>query len=830
MPKENRHSGKLPTHDIGEKERSDMTHARRANTDSGFAVARMFKKGAFVSHKLLPSILLACALLAPPALAQTPKDAPRPVISATNNADALTPDQARRALDTLQDDNKRAQMIDTLRAIAQASPQAQAASPAPEPQAAIPLTADSLGAQLLLTVSEQVGEISHQIADVARTLTRFPAFYYWIVRTANDPSAYDQLLDISWKLALVFGCAFAAEWLIFRLIRRPVALLEARLPETAPARAQTLAMVDPPSSAVDAAAEPGLRRRRLSLARAWQSLIRLPFLLGRLALELTPVLVFVGVATLLLGTEIGDLATTRLVILAVVNAYALSRALICITRALTGPFGLFRVRAETAAYIEIWARRIVTVGVSGVAFANVALLLGLRRAGYAALLRLVMLIVHLFVVVIILQCRRQVAEAIRAPAGRAGAAARVRNRLAGLWHYLAIAVDLALWAVWALNIRNGYSLLLQYFVGTVAVVLVTRLATIVVLSLIDRGFRISPDILQRFPGLESRANRYLPLLRRIVAAVVAFIGFVALLEVWGVDAVVWFYGGQIGSRLLSALATIGIAALAAAAIWETSNALMDRQLNALSRDGHYARAARLRTFQPMLRTALLCLIVAVVGLTALSEIGVNVAPLLAGAGIVGIAIGFGSQKLVQDLITGLFLLLENTVQVGDTVTVSGLSGTVENVSIRTIRLRAGDGSVHIVPFSAVTTLTNSSRGAGNAAVSVNVSYKEDTDRAGQVLKDIVAEMRGEPEYRQAIRGDLELWGVDKVDGSMASIVGQIRCTDSGRWPVQREFNRRLKRRFQECGIEIASTGQTILMQVAAPAEIVPDSMPRRAAG
>jgi small-conductance mechanosensitive channel len=232
----------------------------------------------------------------------------------------------------------------------------------------------------------------------------------------------------------------------------------------------------------------------------------------------------------------------------------------------------------------------------------------------------------------------------------------------------------------------------------------------------------------------------------------------------------------------------------------------------------------------MLRTALLCLIVTVVGLTALSEIGVNVAPLLAGAGIVGIAIGFGSQKLVQDLITGLFLLLENTVQVGDNVSVSGLSGAVENVSIRTIRLRAADGSVHIVPFSAVTTITNSSRGAGNAAVSVNVAYKEDTDRAGQILKEIVTEMRREPEYRQAIRGDLELWGVDKVDGSMASIVGQIRCTDSGRWPVQREFNRRMKRRFQECGIEIASVGQTILMQIPVQSNSASDSMPRRAAG
>ncbi|MGH6751492.1 MAG: mechanosensitive ion channel family protein, partial [Bradyrhizobium sp.] len=525
-----------------------------------------------------------------------------------------------------------------------------------------------------------------------------------------------------------------------------------------------------------------------------------------------------------------DLPTVRLTILAVVNAYALSRALICAARALAGPFGLFRVRAETAAYIEIWVRRIVAVGVSGIAFANVALLLGLHRGGYAALLRLVMLVVHLFVVVIILQCRQPVAEFIRAPAGREGAAARMRNRIAGVWHLLAIALDLALWTVWALNIRNGYSLLLQYFVGTIAVILVARLAIIAVLSLIDRGFRIRPEILQRFPGLETRANRYLPLLRRIVSSIISFMGFVGLLEVWGVDAVVWFYGGQIGSRLLSAVVTIGIAALAAAAIWEVSNALMDRQVNMLSREGHYARAARLRTFQPMLRTVLLCLIVTVVGLTALSEIGVNVAPLLAGAGIVGIAIGFGSQKLVQDLITGLFLLLENTVQVGDNVSVSGLSGTVENVSIRTIRLRAGDGAVHIVPFSAVTTITNSSRGAGNAAVSVNVAYKEDTDRAGEILKDIVARMRSEPEYRQAIRGDLELWGVDKVDGSMVSIVGQIRCTDSGRWPVQREFNRRMKQRFQEAGIEIASTGQTILMQIAQAPESAAEAMPRRAAG
>ncbi|WP_314947860.1 mechanosensitive ion channel domain-containing protein [Bradyrhizobium cosmicum] len=777
-----------------------------------------------MSHKLA-SALLAALFLAISSLSSARAEPP-----AASSAAALSPDEAKRALETLQDDKKRAQMIDTLRAIAHVSGPQQPAPPAPEQKSPIPLSADGLGAQLLLTVSEEIGEISREIAGVARTLTHFPAFYYWIVRTANDPAAYNLLIEIAWKLALVLGCALAAEWVIFRAIRRPVAFLEGRVPQTARLPAQALPIADPPSSVADVTPAPELHKRRNNLARVWQSLLRLPFVLGRLLLELLPVFVFIGVATALLGTEIGDPATARLVILAVVNAYAFSRGLICVVRALVGPFGLIPVRAETAAYIEIWSRRIVGVAVSGVAFANVALLLGLHRAGYAALLRMVMLVVHLFVVVIILQCRRQVAEAIRAPAERQGIAARLRNRIAGGWHYLAIALDLALWAVWALNIRNGYSLLLQYFVGTVVVALITRVAIIVTLSLIDRGFRIKPEILQRFPGLETRANRYLPLLRRIVSGVIAFIGFVAVLEVWGVDAIVWFYGGQIGSRLISAVATVGIAVFIAAAIWEASNALLDRQINTLSRDGHYARAARLRTFQPMLRTALLCLIATVVGLTVLSEIGVNVAPLLAGAGIVGIAIGFGSQKLVQDLITGLFLLLENTVQVGDNVSVSGLSGVVENVSIRTIRLRAGDGAVHIVPFSAVTTITNASRGAGNASVSVNVAYKEDTDRAGQILKDIVDEMRREPEFRAAIRGDLELWGIDKVDGAMVSIVGQIRCTEAGRWPVQREFNRRMKLRFQQNGIEVASPVQTILMQIAPPADSADNLTPRRAAG
>ncbi|MGB3866453.1 MAG: mechanosensitive ion channel domain-containing protein, partial [Xanthobacteraceae bacterium] len=593
---------------------------------------------------------------------------------------------------------------------------------------------------------------------------------------------------------------------------------------------------DPPSSAEDVAPRSGLRRRRVKLTRLWQALLRLPYVLARLALELIPVLAFVAVGLLILGTQIGDVTLTRLVILAILNAYALCRGLICGVRVLVGPLGLFATREDTAAYIEVWARRILTVAVAGITFANVALVLGLHRVGYATLVRLVMLAVHLLLVVVILQSRAPVARLLRARRGQQGAVATARNRVAALWHYFAIFIVMALWVIWALNIRDGYTLLLQYVAGTIAVILAARLLSIVLMGLIDRGFRINAEVLQRFPGLETRANRYLPLLRRLASWVVTALAVIALLQVWGIDTVLWFYGGQIGNRLLSAVITVGIAVVVAVAVWEAVNALMDHQLAILTRGREPARAARLRTFQPMLRTALLSVILAVVGLTALSEIGVNVAPLLAGAGIVGIAIGFGSQKLVQDVITGLFLLLENVVQVGDTVTVSGLTGTVENVSIRTIRLRAGDGAVHIVPFSAVTSVTNASRGIGNAAVNVSVAYKEDTDRISRLLKGIVAEMREDAAFRPLILGDLDLWGVDKVDGSMATIVGQIRCTPGGRWPVQREFNRRMKQRFQQEDVEIASNSQTLVLQQGSvaveiePPPSAPSSPPRRAAG
>jgi small-conductance mechanosensitive channel len=217
---------------------------------------------------------------------------------------------------------------------------------------------------------------------------------------------------------------------------------------------------------------------------------------------------------------------------------------------------------------------------------------------------------------------------------------------------------------------------------------------------------------------------------------------------------------------------------------------------------------------------LLVTILVFVALNVLTEIGVNVAPLIAGAGVIGLAVGFGSQTLVRDVITGAFLLFEDAMAVGDVVQVGGLSGVVEQLSIRSIKLRAQDGSVHIIPFSAVTTVTNMTRDFGFAVLDVSVGYGEETDRVSDVLREIATEVRADAKFGAVIRDDIEILGVERLADSGVLIRARIKTDPGARWMVGREFNRRIKQRFDKLGIEIPYPHQKLVMSGGAkhPAE------------
>jgi small conductance mechanosensitive channel len=257
--------------------------------------------------------------------------------------------------------------------------------------------------------------------------------------------------------------------------------------------------------------------------------------------------------------------------------------------------------------------------------------------------------------------------------------------------------------------------------------------------------------------------------------------------------------------LISAVIAITITIAMALVLWEGSNAWINARIDRFMATGRTRQASRLRTLLPMLKATIGVSIFVVAGFICLSKIGVNAAPLLAGAGVVGIAVGFGSQKLVQDIITGLFLLLEDAMQVGDVITLAGMSGTVERLSIRTIRLRGGDGSINIIPFSAVTTVTNQTRDFGYAQISIQVGYEEDLTHVYDVLTDIGRTMRAEPKWGLMMKDDLQIFGLDQFGASALVITGQIRTGPGQHWAVRREFYARVKKQFEAEHIEMPYT-------------------------
>ncbi len=203
------------------------------------------------------------------------------------------------------------------------------------------------------------------------------------------------------------------------------------------------------------------------------------------------------------------------------------------------------------------------------------------------------------------------------------------------------------------------------------------------------------------------------------------------------------------------------------------------------------------------------LIVAVGSLMILSELGLNVAPLLAAAGIGGLAVGFGAQSLVKDMITGFFILLENQIRVGDVVEIAGVSGVVEEVRLPTIRLRDLSGNFHIVPNGSVDKVMNYTYLYSYYLFDVGVAYREDVDEVMAVLKDVGAELQTDPKFNSDILEPLEMLGVDQFADSAVIIKCRIKTQPIQQWRIGREMNRRIKKAFDAKGIEIPFPHRTI---------------------
>jgi len=186
----------------------------------------------------------------------------------------------------------------------------------------------------------------------------------------------------------------------------------------------------------------------------------------------------------------------------------------------------------------------------------------------------------------------------------------------------------------------------------------------------------------------------------------------------------------------------------------------------------------------------------------LREINVDITPILAGAGILGLAVGFGAQNVVRDVISGLFIILEDQIRIGDVAIINGKGGLVENIRLRTVVLRGLDGTVHIFQNGAINELSNMTKGFSQYVIDVGVAYKEDTDRVTEVLKEVGAKLQEDPTYAGKILAPLEILGVDDFADSAVIIKIRIKTAPIHQWTVGRELRRRIKKAFDEQGIEI----------------------------
>jgi len=684
-----------------------------------------------------------------------------------------------------------------------AAPAATATAPAATAAKPAAIAPDSIGAQLATRMAVLLGAYVQQLANSVQAVNDLPLLGRWLSSQANDPVARAEALDAVRMLLIVIAVALGVEWAVRRLSRRFRKIVIAWSPRD---------YVADPSAPGTHAVE--VRRRRFE--RIVASVKLLPYLIGRLLIDLVPIAAFIGTVTLLLGTVFTPSVQTGLIVLQAAQAYALVRVVFAATAFLVSPTPprLLPISEWAAGFITRWVRRLTIIAAMGSALAAIGLSFGMYRTAQLAVLKLFALVVHLCLVVAVLQARAPVAHRLRAHRGATGLWATICNGLAGVWHWFAIFWIIAAWLVWAVEIRNGYERLLTFFGVTIAIIVAARLLAVLVLGGLDRVRAILSN-----EGFADRASVYYPVLRLVISAAIWAATGIALLESWGLPVTFWLTAGGLGGRVFDAGLTIVVTVLLAIAAWESVNAVSTRRLAELAQSSQLARAGRLRTLLPLMRTALFVVIVLVVGMIALSAIGVNIAPLIAGASVIGIAVGFGSQKLVQDLITGLFLLLENSMQVGDVVTVAGMTGTVEALSIRTIRLRATDGSVYLIPFSAVTTVTNQTRDYSYAVLDISIGLNEEPGPIETVLREVAAEMQADPAWQSIVLDKLDVMGVEKLTDTAWVMRVRLKTQPSSRWAVTRELNRRIKMRFDASAIESPFTSHRSLSRDLLPATV-----------
>ena len=489
---------------------------------------------------------------------------------------------------------------------------------------------------------------------------------------------------------------------------------------------------------------------------------------------------------------------------------------------------LLQINDQLANYIIIWCRRVLLFSLWIFIFTKLSSLIGFHQvAKFFSIAYRVGLLIML--VIILAQWKKNIQKLFSLPLQKEEPAwktkaKKIYNQLTEVIYLALIFYFSGIVLTYILGYTQAYQFLLYATLKSFLVITLAVLFWLLWQAIFQRLFAISEDITQRYPTMEKQVNKYIPWLDKAAKLVIILFTVLILLGVWGLD-IPGFLSSY--SPYISSLLRIPLIIVMAVMLVQITTFLIQKMTEHIAQSRKettlipsYEIEKQMATIRGILRKSLLVAIWLITAMMILNELGFSIGPLLAGAGIVGVAVGFGSQNLVRDIISGLFMITENQVRVGDVAILNGTGGLVEKVNLRTTVLRGLDGTVHIFPNGTINTVSNMTHDFSYYLFDIGVAYKEDTDRVCAVLMEISDQIIQEEPYKAMILEPLEILGVDKFADSAVIIKARIKTEPIKQWAVGREMNRRIKKRFDEENIEIPFPHRTYYFgEVSKPVDI-----------
>ena len=384
------------------------------------------------------------------------------------------------------------------------------------------------------------------------------------------------------------------------------------------------------------------------------------------------------------------------------------------------------------------------------------------------------------------------------------------------WHWLASAYFIVLFFFSLFDPGNSLKFMMGASVRSLAIIGIAAFISGMLSRWIAKTITLSPETQRNYPELQKRLNGWLSASLKVARILTVCVAVMMLLSAWGLfDFWNWLHNGA-GEKTVDVIIRIALILFFSAIGWTLLASLIENRL-ASDIHGRPLPSARARTLLTLFRNALAVVISTITVMILLSEIGVNIAPLLAGAGALGLAISFGSQTLVKDIITGIFIQFENGMNTGDLVTIGPLTGTVERMTIRSVGVRQDTGAYHIIPWSSITTFANFVRGIGSVVANYDVDRSEEVDTANNALKAAVAELMEQEEIRGLVIGEPSFAGLVGLTNTAFTLRVTFTTLPLKQWTVRFALDTQVKKHFDKAGVRAPVQTYQVLPAPGIPA-------------